>query len=249
MASSRVKKFFKWSGIIIGLLLVLMIVVFFLINEKKPVGTEGPEAELMAEKVLRAINKPAWDSTTYVHWTFKGMHTFLWDKNRHLCKVTWDDYEVLLDISRIGGLAKKGGKVLSAEEGEKKIRKAWEFWCNDSFWLNAPAKIMDNGTSRSVVEVDGEKSLLVTYASGGVTPGDSYLWFFDEQGLPSSYKMWVKIIPFGGVEFTWEDWKTLESGAKISTYHEGMLDLDISDLKSGQSWEEMGLGKDPFSVL
>ncbi len=249
MAGSKVKKVFKWLGIILGLLILIMIAAYFFINEKKPIGKEGPEAELLAEQVLRAINKPAWDSTNYVHWTFKDMHTFLWDKKRHMTKVTWDDYEVLLDISSIGGLAKKGGKVLSADEGKKIIRKAWEFWCNDSFWLNAPAKIMDNGTKRSIVEVDGKKALMVTYASGGVTPGDSYLWFFDDNGIPTSYKMWVKIIPFGGVEFTWEEWVTLESGAKISTYHEGLLDLDITNLRSGATWEAMDLEEDPFSVL
>ena len=243
------KKAFKWIGIIVGILILLMALVFFLFNEKKPTGVEGPEAELLAEKVLRAINKPAWDSTTYIHWTFKDMHTFLWDKKRHMTKVTWDDYEVLLDISSIGGLAKKGGKVLSAEEGEKTIRTAWEYWCNDSFWLNAPAKIMDNGTRRSIVEMEGKKGLMVTYDSGGVTPGDSYLWFFDENGLPTSYKMWAEIIPIGGVDFTWEKWETLDSGAKISTYHDGFLNLDISDLETGAHWNEMNLEEDPFAVL
>ena len=211
---------------------------------------EGPAAEQLAHKMLRAININAWDSTTYVHWTFKGMHTYLWDKKRHLAKVTWDDYEVLLDINAIGGLAKKGDQVLSAVEAKAVIRKAWEYWCNDSFWLNAPAKIMDAGTKRSIVMLEGKEALLVSYESGGVTPGDSYLWMLDENGLPTSYKMWVKIIPVGGVEFTWEKWETLSTGAKIATFHDGgLLNLDISDLNAGNSLQAMNLSVDPFAAI
>lgn len=246
----KLLKFLKWSGIAVGGLFLIGMVSIWLISDKEPVGVPGEKAEEMTQRMLDAINAPAWESTGYVQWTFKGMHTFLWDKKRHLCKVNWGDYEVLLDIDKIGGLAKKNGKLLSAEESEKIIRKAWEYWCNDSFWLNAPAKVRDPGTTRSLVTLkDGREGLKVKYDSGGVTPGDAYVWILDENGLPISYQMWVKIIPIGGVEFSWDKWKTLKTGAKISSYHEGLIDLDISDLKAGMGYEEMGLREDPFLGL
>ncbi len=245
----KLLKIAKWFGIGTGLLILLLIGLFFYLNEPIPTGKVDPKTDQMVQQLFQAINKPAWDSTAYVQWTFKGMHTFLWDRDRHHCKVTWDDYEVLLDINAIGGLAKKDGKVLPNEAASKIIRKAWEFWCNDSFWLNAPSKIMDSGTTHTLVNYEGQDALMVKYGSGGVTPGDSYLWFFDEKGLPTKYKMWVKIIPFGGAEWTWEDWKTVETGAVISTFHNGMLDLDISDLKAGNSLEDMDLAVDPFELL
>jgi hypothetical protein len=49
----------------------------------------------------------------------------------------------------------------------------------------------DEGTTRSLVKnEDKTNGLLVSYASGGVTPGDAYLWKLDANGLPQSYKMW-----------------------------------------------------------
>jgi len=246
----KLLKFLKWSGILVGTLLIIGMLSIWLISDKEPEGEPGPKAEQMARKMLSAINSVAWDSTEYVQWTFKGMHTYLWDKKRHLSKVNWGDYEVLLDIDKIGGLATKNGVLLSAEESKEVIKTAWEFWCNDSFWLNAPAKVFDPGTSRSIVTLkDGREGLKVKYASGGVTPGDAYVWILDENGLPMSYQMWVKIIPIGGIEFSWEKWKTLETGAKISSFHEGLIDLDMSDLKAGMSYREMGLKEDPFASI
>ena len=30
---------------------------------------------------------------------------------------------------------------------------------------------------------------MVTYTKGGTTPGDTYVWLFDEKGNPKSFKM------------------------------------------------------------
>ncbi|NNE30399.1 MAG: hypothetical protein HKN16_12235 [Saprospiraceae bacterium] len=246
----KIVKIFKWVGIILLILLAVIFATIFIASEKKPTGVASPEADQLAQEMLTAINKPAWDSTAYIQWTFKGMHEYLWDKERHFSKVSWGDYEVLLDINKIGGIARKDGALLSAEKSEEIIQKAWEYWCNDSFWLNAPSKIFDPGTTRSLVTLKDEREgLMVSYASGGVTPGDSYVWILDENKLPSSYKMWVKIIPVGGVEFTWDKWEELDTGAKIATWHEGLIDLDISDLEAGYSYRDMGLKEDPFVAL
>lgn len=243
----------KWVGILLGLLVFGLLTAYLSFNEKKPTGVKGPEAEALAEKMLTAIDKTAWDTTGIVQWTFKGVHTFIWDKQRHLTEVTWEDHRVLLDINAIAGKAWKNEKEVTGEEGKALVRKAWEYWCNDSFWLNAPAKCMDPGTERSIVKTeDGKDALLVTYSSGGVTPGDSYLWMVDDNGLPTSYKMWVKIIPVGGMEFTWEEWATLPTGAKIAQAHRGPndLNLDISNLKAAANLEAFGLNADPFlSIL
>ena len=73
------------------------IIVFFTIfscNRQPPEGQEGDRAEAMAQKILTAVNKKAWDSLRYVHWTFRGQNSYLWDKEKHSVKVYWDNVEV-----------------------------------------------------------------------------------------------------------------------------------------------------------
>lgn len=244
-------KWLKRLGIFLLVIIAILTVLFFIYNEQKPVSQKGPEADELAQKMLQAIDKPAWDSTVYVQWTFKGMHDFLWDKKRHFVKVNWGEQEVLLDTKKVSGKAYKNGKELEGEQANKLVQQAWSFFCNDSFWLNAPAKAFDPGTERSIVTLeDGSKGLMVSYTSGGVTPGDAYLWILDENGQPKSWKMWVKIIPVGGMAFSWEKWESLSTGAKIATFHTSkVLDLDISNLKAANSLAAMGLSSDPFAEL
>ena len=97
---------------------------------------------------------------------------------------------------------------------------------------------------------DGSKGLLIHYSSGGVTPGDSYLWILDENGRPVKWKMWVGILPIGGLEASWGEWKTMPTGWQVATQHEiGSYTLIISDLKAGNSWESIGFKEDPFAPL
>ncbi len=243
-------KWLKRIGIFLLVIIGILAILFFVFNEPKPEGQSGSAADALANKMLNAIDKTAWDTTTYVQWNFMGMHSFLWDKKRHFVKVNWDDNEVLLDTKKVAGKAFQDGIEQIGPAADELIQNAWSFFCNDSFWLNAPAKAFDPGTERSIVtQEDGNEALLVTYASGGVTPGDSYLWVLDENGLPKSWKMWVKIIPIGGTEATWEKYTTLSTGAKISTLHNGLIELNITDLKGATDLAGMGLTEDPFTGL
>jgi hypothetical protein len=97
--------------------------------------------------------------------------------------------------------------------------QARDFFNNDSFWLIAPYKIFDPGTERRIVSYKNREALLVTYTSGGTTPGDSYLWILNENYLPTSYKMWTSIIPVGGVAATWSDWEKTASGILLPKKH------------------------------
>ena len=231
-----------------GVIVLAGLVFFFVSNEPRPEGVSGEKADIMAKNIQTAIDMNAWDTTEAVSWNFADRHSFLWDKKRHWVKVTWKENEALIRIDSLDGMVwSKGIEIKNEKEKAKMLKKAHHFWANDSYWLNAPAKLFDKGTERSIVQHEGKDALLVTYTSGGITPGDSYLWFVDENNLPTSYKMWVKIIPIGGVEFTWEDWTTTSTGAKIATTHKGLLDIAIKDLKTG-ALSDFG-EKDPFELL
>jgi hypothetical protein len=244
-------KWLKRFGVLLLIIIVVLAVLFYRYNEPKPVGQKGSEADALANQMLNAIDKTGWDSTTYVQWTFKGIHSFLWDKDRNFVKVAWGETEVFLDTKKVDGKVFIKGVEEIGSLANKLIQDAWSYFCNDSFWLNAPAKAFDPGTERSIVtQEDGSKGLMVSYTSGGVTPGDSYLWILDENYLPKSWKMWVKIIPVGGIEFSWEQWKNLSTGAKVATFHKSkILNLDISDLKGALTLDELGINNDPFKIL
>jgi len=248
---------FTKSGIlkvVIGLSAVVLIgltVLYFAYNEDRPQGKTGPAAEALAQKMLTAINNDAWQEVNYVQWTFPGAHQYLWDKKRHLVQVKWDDKMVLLDPSAVDGVAHVKEKKLGKEEGDSIVKDAWGYFINDSFWLNAPALVNQPGTVRSIVTAeDGDQQLMVTYTSGGDTPGDSYLWKLDANGRPLSYQMWVNIIPIGGMEFTWEGWKEMPNGAMLSSTHQSAaVTLELTDIKTGDNYTEFGLDADPFAPI
>lgn len=244
----KVKKLVKRA--LFGLISIFGIVALlsFIFSEARPEGKDTPETEKLVKKIFKAINKPAWDKTKFVSWSWNEKHHYFWDRKRHLVEVKWKNNRVLLNPSKVSGIVYKNDEKV--ESDQKKVKTAFEYFINDAFWLNAPAKITEENTERKIVKEKGEDQLMVTYVSGGVTPGDSYLWQLDENGLPKSWKMWVKIIPIGGVKATWEDWITLESGAKIATNHKStFFHITISNAHTYKNWKEAGYEEDPFGEL
>ncbi|HEX2899338.1 MAG TPA: hypothetical protein VHS96_06430 [Bacteroidia bacterium] len=245
----RLLKIIAWT---LGILLVAGTVGYLVVDKKLPEGVEGPEAEALADKMLAAVNKPAWDSLGVLEFTyFKGGHHILWDKTRNLVQVEWSDNRALVDPSNMKGIAWEDGERLTGEKETKVVEKGITWFWNDSFWLMAPFKARDPGTIRKVVtNDDGTRSLLVTYGGGGRTPGDSYLWHLDASGLPIAWQFWVKVLPIGGVRLGWGDWQTMPGGAKLSLLRSsGIADLHFKDVKGGAKLSDLGYTTDVFEPL
>lgn len=245
------KKFFKrllWSVLI---LVLVLIGVGIYMHESLPESFGKDEAEKLSLKVEEAINKAAWDSTRYVSWTFADMHDYVWDKKKHLVKTSVGNYEVLFHTQTLKGVVHNEKEIkLFGDQADEVIQKAWKNFANDSFWLIAPFKLHDTSTERSLCLIEKDTCLMVTYTSGGVTPGDTYVWQLDENYRPIGWKLWVKIIPIGGVGFKWKEWVETETGAYISTLKVGLLNIAITNLKTGMSIKEIAPdGKDPFAAL
>lgn len=244
------KKVFKIIGYSFLGLIFLGIGSCAILSEKMPVGTEGPEAEALTDQMFEAINKEAWDTTKIIQWDFMGVHDYLWNKETEDLAVKWGNKEVYMNLAKYDGKVFKSGEEVTGDKKKKLIDKAYAFFCNDSFWLIAPSKARDEGTTRKLVDLEsGEKGLLVSYSTGGVTPGDSYLWILDETGTPKGWKMWVKVLPIKGIYTNWEDWMTLDTGAKIATKRGSKIfKMKLDKVKSGQSYEALGM-EDPFVIL
>jgi hypothetical protein len=227
--------------IIVGLIIFLTLpsllffgFLYFKYNEDLPEGQQGPKADALAQTMLEALNNDAYLNTDYLEWTFKGQHSYKWYKTDGTCEVTWKNFKVLLDLKN-----RDNSQVFVAEqeyngiEKQGYIEQAAHYFNNDSFWLVAPYKVFDRGTERKLVTTEnGKDALLITYATGGTTPGDSYLWHLDDNGKPKSFQMWVKILPIGGLEASWEQWITTESGAVLPTFHKLLfLGIELQDIK------------------
>ena len=191
------------------------------------------QADLWAKQIEQASNKNAWDTTDVVVWTFVGRHHHIWDKKRKLHTLKKGDQTTIQSLHSRNAIykeAKKDWRI--ASETEK--NNAYNAWINDSFWLNPLSKLFDEGTQRHVVHIDGKDGLMISYMQGGLTPGDSYVWFVDQNNRPIHWKLWVSVIPIGGLGNSWEDWKQISTGAWISTNHKfGFVTMEISNLQGG----------------
>ena len=190
-------------------------------NEELPIGVPGEQADALAHKMLKALDHNAYLDTNYLEWTFRNKHNYKWYKGDNKCHVIWKEFKVILDFE---DLVNSKAYVHEFEVHDEKatdlITKATAFFNNDSFWLVAPYKVFDPGVKRQVVKQGpGDYALLITYTSGGSTPGDSYLWLLEDSGKPKAFKMWTSILPIDGLEASWSDWITTESGALLPTGH------------------------------
>lgn len=231
------KKIFKIiAGVIIFLTLPTLLLYGFLYykyNEDLPTGIQGEQADALAQKMLDALDFEAYKTTNHLEWTFKKRHHYIWNKTENICEVYWKDNKVILDLNNTSQ-----SKVYihsfknESEMAQKLIEKAIAYFNNDSFWLVAPYKVFDKGVERRLVKTNNKDALLVTYKTGGTTPGDSYLWILDDNGKPTAFKMWTSILPIDGIEASWNNWTTTTSGAQLPTFHKLMvLGLEIDGVK------------------
>ncbi len=225
--------------VLLGSLLVFVVgfgILYLVYNEPIPETVNNNEADRLAYAMLFALNHKAYNNTRFLEWSFRdGSHQFLWDKSFNIVKVSWGNHTVNLNIDYPSrSIVYTDAIAITGKPKEKLIQKAVKLFHNDSFWLVAPFKVFDKGTTRGVVALeDGSKGLLVTYTEGGTTPGDSYLWILHPDGFPKSYKMWTQLLPIGGIEATWDNWRIMESGTFLPQSHKlGPFTLNMGKVRA-----------------
>jgi hypothetical protein len=245
------KKFMRWLLIVLGSLLALLVIAGVLVHESRPESRPSPAADSLARRMQRALGADAWEQTRWAHWSFPTGAEYLWDKERQLVEVRWKDYRVVLHTPSREGVAFRGGnEVKDPEARAELLASAWRQFANDSFWFCAPFKVFDPGTRRSVItDEDGQKALLVEYTSGGVTPGDAYLWHLDEDDRPVAWQMWVQILPVGGLGSRWEQWQSHGRGVLLA--HERRLlgmGMHLQDIQLDEEIPAVAAGTDPLAA-
>ncbi|AZQ44033.1 hypothetical protein [Nonlabens ponticola] len=206
---------FLWKAIaaVLAVLVLGFLVLKLIYNDDVPQGESGKQADELALKMLDALNSHDFEKADYLEWTFRGVNHYQWYMQENQVTVSWDDKTVKLNTKNPGqSIATRNSTNLTGEQLQEAIDYALKKFNNDSFWMVAPYKVMDPGTKRELVVEDGVEKLLIKYTSGGSTPGDAYLWELDENYRPTSFKMWVSIIPLDGIEARWNDWYQTENG-------------------------------------
>lgn len=242
----------KFLKILLGLIVILLIIGFIAIkffSESEPQGQAGSEADQLAQTIMDNLNKDAFDSIPYLQWEFfRPGQKYFWDKKNNNAIIEWGDNKVIFDLDTYEADCFINNQPAPTDDIEGLKSKAWSNWCNDSFWMIAPYKLFDPGTKREIVDLeDGNKGLKVTYGTGGVTPGDVYLWELDKNNRPTGWKMWTSIIPVKGLYTSWEGWED-HMGAILSTKHSmGGKEMSMSGVKAGNNWSDFGFTSDPFN--
>lgn len=203
------------------------------VHQTRPIGANEPQAERFVDRMWSALNYEAWQETGALRWRMaKGRPLFLWDRKRDWVQVRYENerpaVEVYLALASRDGVAVSDAAPLPKTAQAQWLARAYADWANDSFWLIAPFKARDPGTERAwVTGENGTPQVLVSYQTGGVTPGDAYLWHLDEDGRPFAWQMWVQVIPIGGLEVRWGEWHRLATGAWVAQVREGPFGLQM----------------------
>jgi hypothetical protein len=213
-----------------------------------PQGMAGPQAEALATKMEAATGQAAWQQLAVVSWHFAGGHEWLWDKSQGMVRLIDGDGTVLIDSwDHSGLLFDKQGASLPPDE--QRMSTAWAAFINDSFWLNPVATLHNEGTRREWLLIDNRPALALHFERGGVTPGDTYLFLVDDNGLPAAWRMWVQVLPVKGAETTFSSWQDV-GGAKLATVHAAMgLELKLSPVRGGPTLTDAGAAEDAFAPL
>lgn len=231
-----VRRIVKGMGVVFGLLILVALGTTWWVHEPKPSFVPNAEGDRRATAMLQALRVEEWARIDVIEWTFVGLRSYRWDKTNNTVQVRWANNEVWVDLNRqTGEVRQPASQVGDAALVQRAIRA----FNNDSFWLAAPYKVFDPGTSRSWITLpDGREGLMVTYSKGGTTPGDSYVWLLDADHRPIGLKMWVSVIPLGGVEVSWEDYAVLSNGAMVAQSHRGFAGVNVGISDISVEWRD-----------
>ena len=203
-----------------------------------PVGQPGDAAEQLAAKMLKAADYDKWEKTAATSFVFREKERIFWDKKRKLIEVQFKGKTV--QFSEITGksLCFEGERRLMDECAELTDSAVKKFY-NNTYWLNPAFHIKSPGTERGLVE---NEKLLVSYKSGGSTPGDAYLFTLDNEGKIAEMHMWVSIIPIKGARAVFSDYQTSETGVKVAWKHKvsSLANVNLSEVKMYAQYPESG---------
>jgi hypothetical protein len=150
-----------------------------------------PSADEIAKMVVEATGDPtALEELAFTFMVEKGGEELV--RRRHVWQPKDGKLEVKAgektielsqlndhDMSKLAADPKANAeawKKIAADSTPEEAAEAWAWFINDSYWLLAPAKLMDPGVNRAL---DDGGRLVLTFGEVGLTPGDRYALTID----------------------------------------------------------------------
>ena len=232
---------------LVSISLILFGLIYLASDYKIPTGETGAPAEALRDRIETAVNIADFQRLGAIEFTFvRTNHRHFYDIGRRLVEVRWGDFTVQYDKATYQYRAEQNGQQLTGEDAAAAFATARKYHVNDAFWLNPFAHLRSPGIQLQKI---GEQALLITFASGGVTPGDSYLIVTDETGRPTHWKMWTRVVPIKGIEFSFEGWQSVLDRVPLSLeHHSSIIDINLGDVEAYATYPEPGR-PDRFAAL
>lgn len=204
-------------------------------QQESTMGKADEKAAALAAKTMEAMGGEAnYDATRYLSWTFFGRRDHIWDKWTGDYRM--EDKEgnlVIMNINTQEGKAWANGEPVTDPEALKAaLKRGYEVWINDSYWLVMPYKLRDPGVTLTYVKegqtTDGKTAdvLALTFDGVGVTPQNKYDVYVDrESGLITQWDFYTKADdPEPRFQIPWHDWKPF--GKIMLSGNRGRAQLD-----------------------
>lgn len=173
-----------------------------------PPGSTPADADALARRLVAATGDPY--TLPALRFTFvvtadgveKARRTHTWCPQAGLVEVALPDGAVRISAS--------DGSPLPGTDADR-AATAWQAFINDSYWLLAPAKVLDPGVRRTV---DDQGRLVLQFDGVGLTPGDRYVltvdpddghlahWDFTLQSGRRGSFDWADPIEVGGLHLS-----------------------------------------------
>ena len=143
-----------------------------------PAAESDAKAAKLAEAVFKASGGYNWPRVKAIKFTFtveQGGKTLLkaahhWNIRSNTDTVSWGEKTITVDLKNPGT--------------DADAKAAYARWVNDSYWLLMPLKLKDPGVKlaykgQQTIEKKSYEVLNLSFAGGGLTPGDQYNIYID----------------------------------------------------------------------
>ncbi len=200
-------------------------------------GSSDEKAVVIVDRMQQAMGLTAWRQARFVsfRWVVErdgkdvADYRHDWDRVQNNYRVEGTNRDgkhwvgIFNTVSKEGDVYLDGTQVTDDSTRTKMLEDAYGRYINDAYWLIMPFKLKDPGV---VLAYDGEQELdgnnydvvRVTFEQVGLTPGDTYWAFIDQQGhLMKKWEYFLEGWEEGRARTgaMWQDWQDF-GGVKLA---------------------------------